>query len=332
MPHTPPTPRDPEFVSSESRDDACQMCGQTTTTADYGAEKEGQETCLCWEGDKLHGPAPQRRPPAESPGKGSWGVGRTCHQPVLTLDSSATLLPQRRPALPGRAQLSRERHVPSRGESVLGFLAESAQPFPDDSENSNIRVAECEDEASVSRVRREFQQEVVTDAGFSPPFLQRNSPLGRSKGVLMWLPGRGTEPLLSLGWPRAAPASSSGDAGAAETARRTSPQTEGKFGPVPLCRSAPQTRLTGKEADTVLLTLLPHSCLLSGARAQRGSTPRPTTGTALGSGARLRRGLYHPLCRTTQSQTDEVHDDSLPKPADSRRVTEVLLVLFLEGG
>lgn len=250
-------------------------------------------------------PRSSEKTPGGKPRKGLLAsLGRTCHQPALTLGSSETLLPQRRPALPGRAQLSRERHIPLRGESVVGFLAESAQLFPDDSENSNIRVAECEDEASISRVRREFQQEVVTDVGFPSPFLHRNSPLGRSKGVFMWLPGRGTEPLLSLGWPRVAPASSSGDAGAAEAAWRTSPRMEGKLGPVPLCRSAPQTCLTGKEADTVLLTLLPHSYLLSGAHAQRGSTPRPTTGTALGSGACLHCGSYHPLCRTTQSQTD----------------------------
>ena len=226
-----PGPRDHESLSSGSRDNACPVCGRVAATADYRTEEGAKRVRAA--GTSSVVPLLREDAPAESPGKGSW---RTLAPPATSLPtpgSRATLPPPRRPSLPGCAQLSCERHIPSRGESVVGFLTEPTQPSPGDSGNSNVTAAECEGEASVSTVRHELQPEVGGYRRGSLLSLHRDSRLGRSTGVPMQLPGRGTESLLSLGGPGVAPAPSPGDPGVVESARRTSLQLEANRGPVP---------------------------------------------------------------------------------------------------
>lgn len=159
--HHPPAPWDHEFASSESRDDACQMRRQTTTTADYAAEREGQETCPCWEGQA---PWPLREDArVESPGKGRWD-----QDPPRATSPPSSWVPVRPFFLKGALRFpdvprSLEKGTFPGEESLRwGFLIESAQPFSDDSENSNITVAECEDEASVSRLDVSFDKRLQT--------------------------------------------------------------------------------------------------------------------------------------------------------------------------
>lgn len=138
--------------------------------------------------------------PAESTGKGSW---RNSAPPATSLSSpwvpERPSLLRRRPSLPRHAQLSRERHIPSRGESVVGFFTESTQTFLDDPRNSSILATDCDVKHPFQRLTRSFNKRCLQM--WVSTFPRRNALLSGSQGVLTHLPGRGTESLHLLRWP-----------------------------------------------------------------------------------------------------------------------------------
>ena len=110
------------FVNSESRDNICQMCAQTAAySVSYNRErrKRGVST---WEQRQAMWPHCPEKTPGRKPRKGLLAKLDLHLTPALPLDGNGTFFLQRCSSFSGHAQISCERHVPSRGESMIGFF------------------------------------------------------------------------------------------------------------------------------------------------------------------------------------------------------------------